>query len=168
MARVNKKIILSLATATLFGTMLLAQPGGMGSKCPINNMGAPGMMGKGSPNALFMELNLSDAQKEKFQALQAEAQKIRPEMQKSRKNNMSMSQYVSEKGFDKEKFIEAQIKDSNARIALRAENFEKRYNILNAEQKKEFAQMLKEKEERMDNRMKNMDYMLQNKKSAKQ
>ncbi|MBN2768869.1 MAG: Spy/CpxP family protein refolding chaperone [Campylobacterales bacterium] len=160
-ARVNKKIVLSLAVATLFGTMLLAQPGGM-MKCPMNDKpGAKGMM---SPNALFMELNLSDAQKEKFQALQAEAQKIRPEMQKSRKNNMSMSKYVSEKSFDKQKFIDDQIKDMSARIALRAENFEKRYNILNDEQKIEFSKMLKEREERMANRMKNMDYMLKKQK----
>jgi Spy/CpxP family protein refolding chaperone len=168
MARVNKKIILSLATATLFGTMLLAQPGGMGSKCPMSsNMGSKGMMGKGSANALFFELNLSDAQKKQFKELQIQGQKLRPQMQKSRMKSMSMSQYLSDKSFDKQKFIEDQKNMMNARIAMRAENFEKRYNILNDEQKIEFAKMLKERDERMANRMENMQYMFKNNKSVK-
>jgi Spy/CpxP family protein refolding chaperone len=157
MVKVNKKIILSLVATGLFGTMLLAQPGGM-SKCN-DNTGNPKKMERSSSNALFMELDLSDAQKQKFQELQADAQKIRPEMQKSRKTNMRMSQYISEKGFDKQKFIDDQTKDMTARITMRADNFEKRYNILNNEQKKEFASILKEREKRMENRMKNMEYM---------
>ena len=165
MAYTNKKIALSLVTAALFGTILFAQPGGM-SNCPMNDKsGGPGMM---SPNAIFMELDLSDAQKQQFQALQEESQKLRSQMRKSRKNNMAMSQYVNEKGFDKQKFIDEQTKDMAARIALRAENFEKRYNILNAEQKVELVKILKEHDERMANKMENMDYMMKKQKRMNQ
>ncbi|MEJ2497269.1 MAG: hypothetical protein P8Y43_07335, partial [Sulfurovaceae bacterium] len=106
-------------------------------------------------------------QKKQFKELQMQGQKLRPQMQKSRMKSMSMSQYLSDKSFDKQKFIEDQTKMMSARIAMRAENFEKRYNILNDKQKIEFAKMLKERDERMANRMENMQYMFQNNKSVK-
>ena len=101
-----------------------------------------GSMSRGNnPIMIIKSMNLSEKQQD---ALFKITQENREEMYKMRKGKtpMNMSSYIKEGKFDKSAYIKAQSADITKMIQYRADSFEKMYNILNDDQKKEFVKKL--------------------------
>jgi Spy/CpxP family protein refolding chaperone len=95
--------------------------------------------------ALFEKLNLSKSQKHEIDSIKKSNFEKRQAMM--RQNSVFFSNYLSDRGFDKSKYI----KDKSDREQMMADNFEKIYSILTPSQKKEFIELLKQMEsKRMD------------------
>lgn len=151
---------LALASFVILGAIAMAQPSmGDNNRCgKCDNMSKSGKMqkcnkgnkGNRGGEMIFSQLNLTDAQKQKFQELRDNKQAMRSENRG--KLRPKMSDFVTPDSFNKQKFIEAQVTHANIRANMMAQSFEERFNILTPEQKKEYIKLLKEREERMQTR----------------
>lgn len=139
----NKKIILSLASALVLSTTLFAS--GMNGNCKegmkkecsqkmCNKMDKK-HHGKSRMISMIMQLDLSDEQRSKIKEL----------MQENRKNMPKTSDAFSESSFDKERYIKLSKEKRDNKIQNRANMIERIYGVLTPAQKKEFKEMLNQK-----------------------
>jgi len=94
---------------------------------------------------MFAKLNLSDAQKESLKALRESSKMDRKNHHLMKKHGEVMAGAISEKGFDKAKFIQNSTKEFNAMINARADHMEKVFAVLTPAQKAQLASDLQAK-----------------------
>ncbi|WP_455757256.1 Spy/CpxP family protein refolding chaperone [Sulfurimonas sp.] len=135
----NKKIILSLASALLLSTAVFAS--GMNSE---NNKGTKKEFtkkigkknhGKSRVMSMMMRLDLSDEQKAKIKELKKQ----------NMQNIPKTSDAFSESGFDKDLYIKLSKEKRDNMIQNKANMIEGMYQVLTPSQKKEFKEMLSQK-----------------------
>jgi len=136
----NKKIILSLAAATLLTTSIFAscQNGNMGegykNKSCNSNMMQKGSSFKkhGSIIHMAMMLDLTDEQRVKLREI----------IKSSYKNMPKQSDAFTDNSFDKQKYINISKEKREFMIKNKAETIEKIYALLDDSQKKDFKTMM--------------------------
>lgn len=136
----NKGIAILIASGVLGVTLLSANCGGKGEMKGCMD-GEKGGFDKGG---MFYDVNLSEAQKDQLFKLSQEQREKMYEHKKGCKAKMGMDEYIKNGKFDKETFVKEHSKKAQDMATLRAENFEKMYNILTEEQKKELLSKMKE------------------------
>ena len=134
----NKRIILSLGLAALLSSSLLA--GNMSCDREGKGFNKSHKMSHNSHRGsrfmpLVMQLDLSDEQRKKIDAI----------MHKRMKDIPNMSDAFSDNAFDKELFVKLQNAKREHKAEKRAQMIESIYAILNTSQKKELKKMLDEK-----------------------
>jgi len=112
-------------------------------KCKVNKHDKRSEM-----KEIYQKLDLTDEQKS---AMQANRKDMR-EYRKAQRGKMQgghglagMSKFISADGFDKEGFVDMATQRSQKRIEMRAAMFEKKINILTAEQRVKLMTLLEEK-----------------------
>ncbi len=140
-------IPLTLAALILAGSPLLA--GGMNPACPMNNGGMQKM--RSMPDGMhpqplsraLEQMELSEEQEQKLDALQ---NTFREQMMSQRGNRgnrgASLSDAISEKGFDTAAFIAASKVQSEARDAMRASHLAQIVDVLTPAQRVELKKIL--------------------------
>lgn len=151
----NKKIILSLASALFLTTTLLA-----------SSMNGENKETMKSNNKTCMKKECSNDMKNcdkhhfknhmvgAMMALDLSAEqiaKVKELMQESMKNRVKTSDAFSENSFDKELFIKLSQEKRDNKIQREADLIEGVYNILTPEQKKAFKEKLSQKRMKMQN-----------------
>jgi len=137
------KILVGLILSTVVAGSLYANQGGMRGYDGFNDNGCKkSFFKKGfkrdtahSMKRMMKELNLSYTQKKE----------IREIMQKQRESNKQDVSFFKNGQFDKSKFVKTMEDRRDNRLQNRADMMEKVYNVLNAEQKKEFVAMAEDK-----------------------
>jgi len=135
----NKKIIISLAAATLLSTSLFAscQKGDMNkgvkghSQCKMMKKHSS-FKNKGSITHMVMRLDLTDKQRAT----------IRDIVKSSYKNMPKQSDAFTSNSFDKQKFIKISKEKREFKIKNRAETIAKVYAVLDDSQKKDLKTMI--------------------------
>jgi Spy/CpxP family protein refolding chaperone len=142
----NKKIILSLASAILLTSSLLfatdvnvSEQGAQPAKQSGKKMHKE-HHGKNYFLATVMQLKLSDEQKAK----------IKDVMKENMKNMPKPNDAFTDKGFDKELFIKLSKQKEESKLENRANMIESVYNLLNDAQKKELNEKLQKNRVCMD------------------
>ena len=118
-------------------------------KCEKQNKGKMGKYDKRSEmKEIYQKLDLTAEQKSAMQANRKEMREYR----KARRGKMKgghgisgMSKFISADGFDKEGFVNMATQRSKQRVEMRAAMFEKKINILTAEQRVKLITLLEEK-----------------------
>lgn len=104
--------------------------------------------GKGGKGDFMMNppmlsgIELSQKQQDALFDLKIDMVEKEYEMSKKMKSSKGMADYFKDGKFDKEAFIKDMLDKKKGKVALKAEKFEKMYNILTPEQKKQFVKNL--------------------------
>lgn len=94
---------------------------------------------------IMMQLDLSDAQRVALRKVRGEmGQKMRLQ-RKEMRGRHRVGQFVTAKGFDKQKFIEKALAGSNAIVMLKAERMEKVFSVLTPAQRMKFVELYEAK-----------------------
>ncbi|RXJ96843.1 hypothetical protein CRU94_01660 [Arcobacter sp. AHV-9/2010] len=145
-----RKIVSSLALASILVSGLYAQQGGANcdfrkdnQNCPINKKDNK-MMSKQQSGILgiFYELNLTKDQKTKIDNI----------IKDSKKNQEFPCDAFSKDSFDKEKFIKIMKDKREKNQELHANTIEKAYKVLDSKQKEQLRTLLDLRKERMKQR----------------
>ncbi|MFW6308039.1 MAG: Spy/CpxP family protein refolding chaperone [Campylobacterales bacterium] len=126
-----KKLVVSLVAISVLSV------GAFASSCGGKK---GGMMMDNS--IMFSGIELSQKQQDAMFDLKLDVIEKEYEMDKKMKDKRGMSQYIKGEKFDKNSFIKDRSQMSEGKIALKAEKFEKMYNILTPVQKTQFAKNL--------------------------
>lgn len=97
---------------------------------------------------IYQKLDLSAEQKSAMQADRKSMREVRKAQRgkmKSRHGMAAMTPFISADGFDKQGYIDMATKRSQNRIEMHAAMFEKKMNILTAEQRVKLMTLLQEK-----------------------
>jgi len=139
----KNKLTLSIAALMAVGTFAFAQP--LQGDCKIQQKCGMHTHSKMNHADIFGKLNLSDSQKKTI-AENRQANFKNMKFAKQNRGGVKMSNYLSVNGFDRAKFIKDRAQMSQNRAAYAANAFSKQYDVLTPSQKKQFIEMLKEKE----------------------
>lgn len=140
----KKRIMIALAGVLAIGALAFASPmnfKGCQNKEPMDQM------------MLMEKLNLTDAQKKEIAAIRQTNMENRKAMMGQ--NRVKLSAYLSEKGFDKAKFIKDKLAQEEMKTSRMANNFEKTFNVLTPSQKGEFIKLMQDRESKMQKMMQN-------------
>ena len=140
----KKRIMIALAGVLAIGALAFASPmnfKGCQNKEPMDQ------------TMLMEKLNLTDAQKKEIAAIRQTNMENRKAMMGQ--NRVKLSAYLSEKGFDKAKFIKDKLAQEEMKTSRMANNFEKTFNVLTPSQKGEFIKLMQDRESKMQKMMQN-------------
>lgn len=140
----KKRIMIALAGVLAIGALAFASPmnfKGCQNKEPMDQ------------TMLIEKLNLTDAQKKEIAAIRQTNMENRKAMMGQ--NRVKLSAYLSEKGFDKAKFIKDKLAQEEMKTSRMANNFEKTFNVLTPSQKGEFIKLMQDRESKMQKMMQN-------------
>lgn len=140
----KKRLIITLASVLAIGALAFASP-----------MNFKGCQNKGpmDQTMLVEKLNLTDAQKKEIAAIRQANMETRQMMMGQ--NRVKFSSYISEKGFDKAKFIKDKLAQEEMKTSKMANNFEKIFNVLTPAQKGELVKLMQDRESKMQKMMQN-------------
>lgn len=138
-----KRLVAGFAIVSMIS--LGAYAGSYGGK---GGCGGHGGHGKGdfmtSP-IMLSGIELSQKQQDALFDLKIDMVEKEYEMSKNMKDKKGMANYIKDGKFDKNAFIKDRDQMSKERVALKAEKFERVYNILTPEQKEQFVKNLEAK-----------------------
>lgn len=95
---------------------------------------------------IMMQLDLSMEQKIALKKVRREMGSKMREHRQEMRSRYHIGQFVSAKGFDKQKFMEKALAGSNEVIRLKAERMEKVFNILTPQQRLKFVELYEAKQ----------------------
>ena len=118
-------------------------------KCKKQNKGKMGKHDKRSEmKEIYQKLDLTAEQKSAMQANRKEMREYRKAQRAKMKGGhgiAGINKFISADGFDKQAFVDMATQRSKQRIEMRAVMFEKKINILTAEQRVKLMTLLEEK-----------------------
>jgi len=137
----KKSIAILIASGVLGAGLLSANCGGKGEMKGCGDKERGGFEGE---SGMFYGLNLSDTQKDQLFKISQEQREKMYKHGKSCGAKEGVDGYIKDGKFDKEGFVKEHSKKAQEMATLRADNFEKMYNVLTDEQKKELVAKMKE------------------------
>jgi len=126
-------IIGFMGSSLLYGEAPMEQGNGHGQKMKARNQ---------NMKKIFQQLNLTQAQKKE---LRASRQDIRKKIKNQKSNKPKISDFITEKGVDRDGMLKVATKRTVTMTNLRADMIEKTLKILTPEQRKKFVSLLKAK-----------------------